>query len=187
MAVPEFVIRMGGTPDEWIERDDRLNAENENLGFNERNQLDWWIQNRKIRVFLTELAKLVEGKIRRGESPSKRLISWSYIARELKCDRATLKHPRRYQWVRARQTQLLSLIEESASRRAELQAVSEPGISDIDRLNMQLATQRTQTARWYDKCVNLEHQVAQLRRLLAIRNAKIKGIESLGSDHIQQI
>lgn len=187
MLIPDFVAGLGAAPNEWVERDDRLNAENQNLGFNERNQRDWWIQNRKIRSFFVDLTRLVEGKIRRGESPSNRWASWSYIARELKCDRATLKHPRRRHWVDARRAQILSLIEDSICHSAGVQAMGQSKASEADQLKVQLAMQRTQTALWCDKCVRLEQQVAQLTRLLDIRNTKIKGLLAAEGARNQQL
>lgn len=181
-SVPEFVLRQGASTADWVERDDRLSMENRAAAYYERNQQDWWDQNKKIRDLLGDIEKQISRLVRAGEIPSIKLVSWSQMARRLSCDRATLKHDRRRHWVNARREQLLSLIENAKQQKRILLESTQPDLSEVEQLKRSLSAQRTQTGIWYDKCIGLEQQIAQLTRLLAIREARIKELLSKGLD-----
>ncbi len=179
-SVPEFVLRQGASLADWIERDDRLPLENQSAAYYERNQQDWWEQNRKIRKLLGDIEKQIQRIINAGEIPSVKLVSWLQMARNLSCDRATLKHARRHHWVASRREQLLTLIENAKQQKRALLEPAQPKISELEQLKQSLSAQRTQTGLWYDKCINLEQQISQLNRLLAVREARIQELLSKG-------
>lgn len=179
-SVPEFVLRQGASLADWIERDDRLPLENQAAAYHERNQRDWWEQNRKIRKLLGDIEKQVHRIINAGEIPSVKLVSWLQMARNLSCDRATLKHVRRHYWVASRREQLLALIENAKQQKRALLEPAQPKISELEQLKKSLLAQRTQTGLWYDKCINLEQQISQLNRLLAVRDSRIQELLSKG-------
>lgn len=177
-SVPKFVLRQGASLADWIERDDRLPLENQSAAYYERNQQDWWEQNRKIRKLLGDIEKQIQRIINAGEIPSVKLVSWLQMARNLSCDRATLKHARRHHWVASRREQLLILIENAKQQKRALLEPAQPKISELEHLKQSLSAQRTQTGLWYDKCINLEQQISQLNRLLAVREARIQELLS---------
>lgn len=173
-STPSFVLRQGASAADWVEWDDRLPQENQASAYDERNQQDWWERNKKIRELFDHLEKQIRHLVSAGEIPSTTLVSWSKLARKLNCNRATFKHPRRKHWVSARHVELLILIT-NAKQEARLSLEpTQPKISELEELRQSLSAQRTQTGIVYDKCIRLEQDVAQLRRLLAVRDTRIK-------------
>ncbi|GAB3241745.1 hypothetical protein GCM10027346_37520 [Hymenobacter seoulensis] len=179
---PEFVFRHGGSASDWVDQHDRLRAEAQSFAYYERNQLDWWKQNKQIRDLFIDVEQEVRSSIKAGKIPSIRILSWVQLARRLSCDRATLKHDRRYHWINDRRLMLLTLIQQA---REESKIVAEPAItklSEMEQLKVSLQQQRTQTAIWYDKYLRLEQRYEELLRVLAVRKKQL-WIDSSSDNH----
>ncbi|HLK97214.1 MAG TPA: hypothetical protein VK364_05555 [Hymenobacter sp.] len=61
-VVPAFVLRHNGTPTDWIEPQDRLPIEEVSFAYQERNQEDWWKQNKQIRDLLSRIEQHIESR-----------------------------------------------------------------------------------------------------------------------------
>jgi hypothetical protein len=185
-AVPEFVLSHGASIIDWIEQDDRLFVENQTLPYHKRNQQDWWLLNKKIRDSFNEIEHEIKHLAALESSISVRLVSWSSLSHKLSCDRATLKHPKRYYWVNAKREQMLQLIKEANKQEGTSLNATHPEVSELAQLKANLFAQRTQTALWYDKYLSSEDLVAQLKRLLVVRDARIKQLLSDNLSYNQQ-
>jgi len=174
LDIPKIIIAKFGPSPDWVEKDDRLPMDSQGLAFYERNQLDWWEQNVRIRTFLSALEKEIILLIKSKKDPSIRLVSWLQMARKLGCDRITLKHHRRFSWIDAKRTYLLTLIADAKKQKKGIDLSIAPAVSEINQLKEKLHSQRNQTALFYDKCIGLEEQIETLKRLLNSREEKIK-------------
>jgi hypothetical protein len=173
-AHPDTSVSSGRLPSDWIEQHDKLPVSERAFIYHERNQQDWWEQNKRIRKLLLEVETVIKALIRAGEAPSVRMLSWSQLARRIGCDRATLQHVRRYHWVNEQRNQLLSLLHGAKEQKNVANDKAEKRLSEVERLKMSLQNQRDQTAVWYAKCMGLEEQITLLERLLAKREEKIE-------------
>jgi hypothetical protein len=171
--IPDFVLQGGGNEQDWVEVHNRLSSEEIRSAYDSRNQQDWWQQNKRIRELLTTIEHYLKKEIKAGTIPSVRVVSWSQWAHKLDCDRATLKHPRRYHWVNTYRVRLLAMIE-TAKNQTKTAPLSEPIVSEIDELKKRLHNQRTQTAIWYEKAIFLEQLVNEQKLALEVQNKKIE-------------
>jgi hypothetical protein len=173
-GIPAFVIELGGVESDWIETHDRLQEGDKSLHFFQRNQQDWWEKNWKIRRVFDDIEKLVRKKISAGEIPPARLLDWVRLSREVKCDRATIKHEKRIAWVADRRENILKLIEGAKKEKllALITKVKEP--SELEQLKISLNSQRTQTVTWYNQCLNLESEISRLKRVISLKDRLLK-------------
>ena len=167
---------------DWIELHDKLPVDERGFVYHERNQQDWWAQNKRIRQVLREVETELKSLIRTGKAPSVRLVSWKQLAARIGCNRATLQQVRRHHWVNEQRNQLLSLLDTAKEQKNVARERADAKLSELESLKISLQKQRDQTAIWYSKCIALEEQMADLERLLVRQKKKI---QELGS-HKQQ-
>lgn len=159
---------------DWIELHDKLPVDERSFVYHERNQRDWWEQNKRIRKGLLEAEAEIKRLIRTGKVPSVRILSWSQLAARIGCNRATLKQVRRHHWVNERLNQLLALLHTAKEHKNTANDQAEVKLSEIKFLEVSLQNQRNQTAAWYSKYLDSEERVTDLERLLVIRERKIE-------------
>ncbi|HET9505357.1 MAG TPA: hypothetical protein VFO93_17570 [Hymenobacter sp.] len=159
---------------DWIEQHDRLPVDERSFFYHERNQRDWWEQNKRIRKMFVDVNLELKKLIRANNVPSVRMLSWSQLAHSIGCDRATLKHVRRYYWVNELRNQLLALLNDAKQQKSSPKEDISVELSEVEGLKVSLQNQRNQTAIWYDKCIVQEEQISFLERVLAKREAKIQ-------------
>ena len=166
--IPEFVSHAGCVASDWIECHDRLAVDGREACYHERNQHDWWELNRKIRKEFLRVEEVIKAQLRSGDRPSVRLVSWTQLASGLKCDRATLKHPKRCQWVDAERQRLLCLMSEIKVADSIASKKSD-AVAKMGEMQRSLDSQRSQTSLWYAEYLRVKSEVDQLKRVLARR------------------
>jgi hypothetical protein len=159
---------------DWIEQHDRLPTDGRCFFYHERNQKDWWEQNKRIRKLFADVEIETKRLIRANNVPSVRFLSWSQLAHKAGCDRATLKHVRRYYWVNELRNQLLALLSDAKQKKSSASEKALVELSELESLKRSLQNQRDQTAIWYDKCIAQEERIDILERVLEKREAKIQ-------------
>lgn len=163
---------------DWNEMHDKLPVDERDFVYHERNQQDWWEQNKRIRQALREVETELKTLIRAGKAPSVRLVSWKQLAARIGCNRATLQQVRRRHWVNERRNELLSLLDTAKEQKNVAREQADAKLSEAESLKISLHKQRDQTAIWYSKCVELEDQMVELERLLVHQKKKIQELES---------
>ena len=161
---------------DWIEQHDKLPVDEHSSFYQERNQKDWWEQNKRIRRLFADTESEMKVLVKAGKAPSVRMVSWSQLANKIGCHRATLKHERRLYWTNEQRNRLLLLIDSAKQQKDVALDKSKAELSEVEQLQSRLQNQRDQTAIWYDKCVGLEEQVDTLKSILAKREEKIRDI-----------
>lgn len=167
----------GQHPD-WIELHDKLPVDERGFEYHKRNQQDWWKQNKRIRQVLREVEAELKTLIRTGKVPSVRIVSWTKLANRIGCNRATLQQVRRRHWVNEWQNQLLSLLVTAKEQKNVVHDQAEAKLSEVKSLKISLQKQRDQTAIWFNKCIGLDAQVADLERLLLRQEKKMEELSS---------
>lgn len=177
-ASPDDASSGEGQHPDWIELHDKLPVDERGFVYHERNQQDWWEQNKRIRQVLREVEAELKTLIRAGKVPSVRIVSWTQLADRIGCHRATLQQVRRQHWVNEWQNQLLSLLVTAKEQKNVVHDQAEAKLSEAKSLKISLQKQRDQTAIWYSKSIELEAQVADLERLLVRQEKKLAEIAS---------
>jgi hypothetical protein len=158
---------------DWIELHDKLPVDERGFMYHERNQRDWWEQNKRIRQVLREVELELKNVARTGKLPSVRLLSCKQLAERIGCHRATLLQVRRYHWVNEWLERLRTLLKTVKEQKNVTHDRAEAKLSEVESLKISLQKQRDQTAIYYSKNIILQEEVADLKRLLAIRERKM--------------
>lgn len=153
---------------DWIEGHDILECDNDNP-FDQKNQFDWWRKNVDIRKAFKEIEKEIEGLKKKNNKINKRVVSWTKIAKLAKCDRNTLRHPKREKWTQERFDFINNLLNNNdvhSSNKSEQ-------INSTEVLEEKLLKSRNEAAKWMDKFLVLEVENKTLKRALKHKDHEI--------------
>ncbi|MDO1447419.1 hypothetical protein Q0590_14215 [Rhodocytophaga aerolata] len=172
-----MLFKHGASSRDWIKEHDRLQQLDFQNPFDQRNLEDWWLQNYKIRKLFDSIEAEIKASIKKGVTPSIRIVSWVRLAKKLKCDRATLKHSKRYFWTKNRKENIEKIILENKNS-----TTLNPNESRSDKLKEikeTLSKQRNQTAHWFTKCKALECAFNELSIYTENLKAKVEEYEKI--------
>jgi chromosome segregation ATPase len=167
MKIPDFIQELINENKEldWVEEQDQLEFHFES-SYNRKNQIDWWMKNVEIRDAIKKIENQIRDLKKRNEKISKRIVTWSNIAALAKCDRATLTHPKRKNWVQER----IDFLEDLVKNDKDSSAPESNPVSELEQQIIELKEQvikaRNETSKWYDKVSIVEKNYKMLLNAL---------------------
>lgn len=169
VEIPDFVLKNNAKESDWIEEHDLLKIVGDPCPYHKKNQEDWWLLNYKIRNLFSDIEREIRELTRTGKKPSIKCISWTHMAKRLRCDRGTLQHKKRITWVKSRRESIEKLIKELNS----LEEKKEAEIDEIEELKIKLNKSRNTAAELYKKYNEAIARNKDLTRLIGKREEKI--------------
>ena len=151
--IPQFVFDEGYDVNDWVEMHDRYNyREKINIKLNENKQKQLWLTNIKIRSTFQKIKRRMSENIKNEISISSRVYSISQIAKESNCDRNTLFHSCRGNWVKKKLNELIEYNSNYEGKDLKKKEV----IGEIESLKRKLKLSRCEVAKQRIKVDKLE-------------------------------
>jgi hypothetical protein len=158
---------------EWIEEHDRIHQTG--FPFSESQQLNWWKKNCQIRSAFKEIEKGVEKKKNNNERLGRTIVSWTRISKLSKCDKNTLKHEKRINWVNKKREDILREVEVHNNGDKD-KVVNKKNSAEflISELERRLEESRNEVAKWFLKNKEAEDEIKYFNKILKQKEGVIK-------------
>ncbi len=173
MRIPEVIVKACENKDQidWVEEHDLLKMTSDRP-YDEQNQLDWWRKNVEIRTAFHTIEKEIKGLLKKGQKVTKRIVTWTRVAKLSNCDRNTLRHPKRGEWTKERFDFLIELVNNEIDKQEQVNVVDVTE-SRILELETNIIKARNETAKWMDKYLLLEKEHKTIQRVVKMKENEI--------------